>query len=106
MYGATLVNNLALILFEKGELDEAEELYREALATKRRAHGPRHPGVAETLHNLASLVWRSGRHDEAERWFHRWRIFFLSCAELFGYRDGNEWWVTHLRFRKPARDAG
>ena len=38
---------------------------------------------------------------DAERWFQRWRLFFLACAELFGYRRGNEWWVTHLRFRKP-----
>ena len=28
----------------------------------------------------------------------RWRLFFLSCAELFGYHGGDEWFVTQYRF--------
>jgi len=37
---------------------------------------------------------------DAKRWFNRWRMFWLSCAELFGLEDGNEWLVAHYLFCK------
>lgn len=40
---------------------------------------------------------------EAGRWYQRWRLFFLACEELFGYRGGSEWMVAHYRFRRRDR---
>ncbi|MBY0516511.1 MAG: class I SAM-dependent methyltransferase [Bacteriovoracaceae bacterium] len=32
---------------------------------------------------------------EGKKWLEWWRVFFMSCAELFKYKNGNEWFVGH-----------
>ncbi|PCI36661.1 MAG: SAM-dependent methyltransferase [Elusimicrobia bacterium] len=38
---------------------------------------------------------------ETEVWIQRWRMFFMACAELFGFEGGDQWGVTHTLFEKP-----
>lgn len=41
-----------------------------------------------------------GPGAEARKWFARWRVFFLACAEMFRWRAGERWLVAHYRMRK------
>jgi cyclopropane-fatty-acyl-phospholipid synthase len=52
---------------------------------------------------LPVLAQAYGR-DAAPLWLERWRLFFLACSELFGFRGGREWWVTHVRM--APREGG
>ena len=48
------------------------------------------PGLEETY----------GKGKEAEKWFYRWQIFYLACAELFAWGGGDTWGVSHYLFEK------
>ena len=80
------------------------------LVARWRWDGSHYARTAEAwLANMDSrrgAVWpvlaRTYGAEAAGLWWMRWRIFFLSCAELFGYERGQQWWVAHYLF-EPRR---
>jgi cyclopropane-fatty-acyl-phospholipid synthase len=51
----------------------------------------------DVLDALASAYGK----ENAALWSQRWRMFWMACAELFGYDQGRQWLVAHYRFVRP-----
>ncbi|MBI3834422.1 MAG: tetratricopeptide repeat protein [Planctomycetes bacterium] len=60
------MNELATVLFEKGDYPTAESLCRKALEIQHRLMGAEHLEIATTLQNLATLAIQTGEVSEAE----------------------------------------
>ena len=56
----------------------------------------------EAILALLAATYGSGR---THRRFAHWRIFFMACAELWGYRGGTEWLVSHQLFRRAGTEG-
>lgn len=41
--------------------------------------------------------------EQALKWWHYWRLFFLTCEEFFSYRNGKEWYVCHYLLGQACR---
>jgi cyclopropane-fatty-acyl-phospholipid synthase len=49
---------------------------------------------------IMELMRETYGKKDALMWYHRWRIFWMACAELWGYREGREWFVSHYRLAR------
>ncbi len=57
----------------------------------------RHDAARKEILELFRKVYGT---DLAARQFQRWRMFYLACAELFGYARGQEWGIAHFLFSR------
>jgi cyclopropane-fatty-acyl-phospholipid synthase len=58
----------------------------------------------ENVERVRPVLRRAYGPSEANKWLGFWRVFFMACEELWGYRDGQEWLVSHYLFER--RNSG
>ena len=68
--------------------------YARTLACMARSHGH-----AQVVGDADSPIETYGK-ENANRWWMRWRMFFMACEELFAINGGDEWFVSHYLLRK------
>jgi cyclopropane-fatty-acyl-phospholipid synthase len=49
---------------------------------------------------LGPVLAKAYGEDKKFKWYINWRLFYLSCAELWGYANGEEWIVSHYLFER------
>lgn len=50
--------------------------------------------------HILPLFEKTYGQDQALKWWVYWRIFYMACAELWKFNNGNEWLVSHYLFTK------
>ncbi len=54
--------------------------------------------------DIMAVLERTYGPGSARLWWTRWRIFFMACAELFGFDSGRQWQVGHYLFANRIRN--
>lgn len=101
--GGTMPSHDLLCYFQ----DDLQVIDHWAVSGKHYEHTSNHWLInmdkVENRSKVAQIMGDTYGKENVALWTTRWRLFFLACAELFGYNNGNEWIVTHVLFGKQAR---
>mmetsp|Transcript_22994 Transcript_22994/g.26638 ORF Transcript_22994/g.26638 Transcript_22994/m.26638 type:complete len:404 (+) Transcript_22994:141-1352(+) len=75
-----------------------------------RVNGSNYKKTSDGWLKIMDQNWKSGAlkpvleeaygKGKGKEWYVNWRLFFLACAELFGYDGGEEWIVSHYLFQR------
>ena len=65
-YTLTVINDLAILLNDQGNVNEAEILYRRALETREQTLGLEHPDTLTSVNDLGTFLMKQGKLAEAE----------------------------------------
>ena len=52
--------------------------------------------------NIMPLLASTYGAKHQVRWWVFWRLFYIACEELWGFKGGEEWNVSHYRFVRPV----
>jgi tetratricopeptide (TPR) repeat protein len=89
---AESLNNLGVVVGQRGEWAEAEKLHREALAIMRKAHGPEHVEVAAAMRTLAAVLEAEKKFSEAEPLY---KESLAQCTKLLGPTHPDTAWTLY-----------
>jgi len=75
-----------------------------------RVNGTHYEKTSNGWLNYLDTNWKNGKLQPVLKdaygagnencWYINWRLFFLACAELWGYNNGQEWIVSHYLFER------
>jgi len=93
------------LLRATNRLEEAEPLYRRALAIDEQSYGPNHPAVATVLNNLAELLGATNRLEEAEPLYRR-ALRILVLTSVRSGRDSPDLQTVRGNYSSCLKERG
>lgn len=73
-----------------------------------RVNGTNYQKTSNAWLAMTDKAWKNGElkpvleeaygEGKGYEWYVNWRLFYFACAELWGYKNGEEWLVSHYLF--------